>query len=317
LNTKDKIAVCSRSFSKNSKLRGELLSRFSQVKFNDDGISLNGDSLVEFLKDADGAIIALEYLTDDILEKLPRLKFVGKYGVGLDKLDLDSMAKRNVKLGWTPGVNSTSVAELTMAFALNIIRGIPASQTIVANGQWKQIIGKQLSSLNVGILGFGHVGQKVSKLMGSFGCNVYANDIKEYSEIMLANHVKPISMADMFTTCDLVSIHLPYNDSTHHLVSDELFTSMKHGSYLICTARGGIIDETSLLSALNSGKLAAVGLDVLEEEPPFNSPLVNNKNVMITSHIGGSSEEAILAMGSAAIKGLELHEIASNYKKYL
>lgn len=317
MNRVDKIAVCSRSFSKNLTLRNELLSRFSQVKFNDDGLSLNGDSLVDFLSEADGAIIALEYLTEEILSRLPNLKFVGKYGVGLDKIDLNAMEKNNIKLGWTPGVNSTSVAELTLAMALCIVRKIPASQEVVAKGDWKQVIGKQLSSLNVGIIGYGHVGKKVADRMNAFGCNVYAHDIEDYNDMMLDKSVTPVSLQTLFKECDLVSIHVPHNKSTHHLVSIDLISTMKAGSYIICTARGGIIDEDALLEALNSGQITAAALDVFEVEPPISTPLINNDKVLVTSHIGGSTEEAILAMGQAAINGLEVNQSALEFKKHL
>lgn len=299
-----KVAVCSRSFSQNETLRKELLKQFPNTKFNDEGISLNGDSLVEFLKGVDRAVLALEYLTDEVIQQLPDLKVVGKYGVGLDKLDLHAMSRAKIKLGWTAGVNSIAVAELTIALALDIVRKVSESQAVVADGEWTQVKGLQLSSLKVGVIGYGHVGSKVSRLFKAFGSDVVAYDIKGLEQEMKNDGVTPSSWNTIVKECDLITIHVPYDKQNHHLISDKVMSSMKPGSYILNTARGGLIDELSLLLHLESGHIRAAGLDVFEIEPPRDNALVNRSDVVVTSHIGGSSKEAILAMGRAAISGL-------------
>ena len=309
-----RVAVCSRSFSQNEILRKELLAQFPNTKFNDEGISLSGDSLVEFLKDADRAIIALEYLTEDVIQKLPGLKIVGKYGVGLDKLDLQAMSKAGIQLGWTAGVNSVAVAELTLALALDIVRKVSVSQAVVASGEWTQIKGLQLSSLKVGVVGYGHVGSKVARLFKAFGSEVVAYDIKALEPEMERDDILPASWDSLVKECDLISLHVPYEKSNHHLINDSIMSSMKRGSYILNTARGGLIDEVSLLTHLKTGQIRAVGLDVFEIETPIENPLIGRPDVVVTSHIGGSSEEAILAMGRSAISGLTHFTDAKNYK---
>ncbi|CAD5250198.1 putative D-3-phosphoglycerate dehydrogenase [Alteromonas sp. 38] len=299
-----KVAVCSRSFSQNKILREELIKQFPNTKFNDAGISLNGDSLVEFLKGMERAVLALEYLTEEVIQQLPELKVVGKYGVGLDKLDLHAMSKSNIKLGWTAGVNSIAVAELTIALALDIVRKVSESQAVVAGGEWTQVKGLQLSSLKVGVVGYGHVGSKVSRLFKAFGSDVVAYDIKGLEQEMENDGVTPSSWNKIVEECDLITVHVPYHKQNHHLISDKVMSSMKPGSYILNTARGGLIDEFSLLQHLESGHIHAAGLDVFEIEPPKNNALVRRSDVVVTSHIGGSSKEAILAMGRAAIAGL-------------
>ncbi len=308
-----RIGVCSRSFSNNEALRIELLSEFSNVKFNDSGRSLNGDDLVEFLQDCEGAIIALEYIDEGILSRLPKLSFIGKYGVGLDKIDFEAMDRNNVKMGWTPGVNSTAVSELTLNLALSIVRNTMQSAELAKTLEWKQVTGKQLSSLVFGVLGYGHVGTKVAALAKAFGCDVLVYDKVDKSDECSLAGVKFVSKNEMFETADLISVHVPGNLETHHLIGANELSIMKDSSYLINTARGGIIDETAVLQSLESGKLMAVGFDVLEIEPPVSDLLINHPKTLITTHIGGSSEEAILSMGRAAITGLLSYKNASDY----
>ena len=145
MDSKTRIAVCSRSFSRNEVLRNELLSRYSNVKFNDDGLNLEGDSLVNFLKDAEKAITALEVINEQILSQLPKLKVIGKYGVGLDMLNLNAMRKFGVNLGWTGGVNKRSVSELVISLAISLLRMVPSANKDVLAGNWKMHVGTLLT----------------------------------------------------------------------------------------------------------------------------------------------------------------------------
>lgn len=316
MNTKDKIGVCSRSFSRNPLLRAELMKQFENVKFNDEGVSLNGDSLIDFLADCDGAVIALEYINDDILSRLPKLKFIGKYGVGLDKMDFDALDKHQVKLGWTPGVNATSVAELTLNMALNIVRNTAESNRFAEKMHWKQITGKQLSSLTFGVFGFGHVGTKVAKLAKAFGCDVKVFDKVDKSKECADLGVDFVCFSEFLKQADILSVHVPGNQETFHILGAPEFEQMKKGSYIINTARGGIVSEEGLLAALNEDHIAAAGFDVLETEPPTSLEFISHPKTFVTTHIGGSSEEAIIAMGLAAIDGLTNYTTASKFQKY-
>ncbi|MZI95802.1 hypothetical protein F9817_21695 [Vibrio sp. CAIM 722] len=313
----DIIGVCSRSFSKNVLLRKKLLESFPNARFNDSGETLKGDSLVNFLYDCKGAIIALEYMNRELINRLPNLRYIGKYGVGLDKIDLDALDEKNIKLGWTPGVNSTSVAELTIALSLNIVRKIINSVDLARGLGWEQVIGGQLSSLTFGIIGCGHVGTKVAKLATSFGCNVLVCDIKDKSSVCNELGCRQVSFEEILSLSDLVSLHVPYKSDTRNLIDAWSLEKMKNGAYLVNTARGGIADEKAILNALDSGKLLGVALDVLSVEPPVDSSLVNHDRAIVTTHIGGSSHEAIMEMGLSAIKGLLENTKASFYKEYI
>jgi phosphoglycerate dehydrogenase-like enzyme len=316
MKSSDRVAVCSRSFSSHPILREELLSNFSHVSFNDSGITLAGAELVRFLSGHQKAIVALETLDKSTLSKLPDLKVIGKYGVGLDKLDLRAMDEFQVQMGWTPGVNAQSVAELTVALALNIVRNIYVSRDLVKSQGWKQITGRQLTSMTFGILGCGHVGKAVVKLLRPFGCKIVAHDILDFKEFYQQYDVRSVSFDELLQQADIFSIHLPKNEQTKDLLGRTSLSLLKKGSYLINTARGGLVDEGGLLELLNSGHLAGAALDVFAEEPPKDWTLIQHPSLFVTSHIGGSSEEAILAMGRAAIFGLNHFKKASEYEKF-
>ena len=152
------IAVTSRSFSCHPILRAELEAVYSNVRFNDNGLSLSGDALIEFLSGAERAITALEIIDASVLEQLSQLKVISKYGVGIDTLDLPAMVERGIRLGWTGGINKRSVSELVVAYAISLLRHIPKVTAEVRAGTWHQTIGRQISNQVFGIIGCGHVG---------------------------------------------------------------------------------------------------------------------------------------------------------------
>ena len=176
------VGVTSRSFSKNHFLRNELLKKYPNTKFNNDGNSLRGDKLVKFLSDCDKAIIALEILDRKSLIKLPKLSVIGKYGVGLDKLDLNAMSELNIKIGWTPGVNSRSVSELTLGFMISSLRKLRLCENNILNENFSQIQGNNLTNKVVGIVGCGNVGKDLVRLLKPFRCKILVNDIIEYND---------------------------------------------------------------------------------------------------------------------------------------
>ncbi len=296
-------------------LRDELRSRFKNITFNDQGKSLTGQELIDFLKNHDRAIVALEKIDVDILNDLPELKVIAKYGVGLDNLNLTALDQNGVQLGWTAGVNAQAVAECTLGLALNIVRNLHISNQIVKLGDWKQIKGRQLSSLTYGILGCGHVGKALIKLIKPFGAQILSHDLLDFPDFYSEYGVQKVNLEELLRKSDILSIHIPFNASTINFVNQNALSMMKPGSFLINTARGGLVDEDALLSFLNSGHIQAAALDVFAQEPPTNRALVEHPQVFVTSHLGGSSEEAILAMGRAAIQGLNQFKKAASYAK--
>ena len=299
------VAVASRSFSKHPILRGKVLERYPNAKFNDKGLSLSGDSLVEFLSGYEKAITALEVIDDSILSKLPDLKVIGKYGVGLDMIDLHAMKKFNVKLGWTGGVNKRSVSELVISFAVYLLHRVAFANKEVRCGEWYQVKGRQLSGCTFGIVGCGHIGKDLVRLLKPFGCNILAHDILDFKEFYQENNVTPVGLDELLQESDVVTLHLPKNDSTKNILNKGRLQMLKKDAILINLARGGLIDEVALKNILSKNSIAGAALDVFLVEPPIDTDFAHLDNVLITPHIGGSTEEAILAMGMAAIEGLE------------
>jgi len=307
-NEEIKVAVTSRSFSRNDILRKELLHQYKNVKFNDDGLRLQGDVLIDFLQGCHKAITALEVIDDDLLRRLPNLKVISKYGVGVDMIDMQALKKYGVKFGWTGGVNKRSVSELVISFSIALLRHVPGAHRGVLSGTWKQYIGRHLSGRTVGIIGCGFVGKDLVKLLQPFGCPILVNDIKNYDDFYKKYNIKTVDKEELLVSSDIVTLHTPLDDSTKNMLSAERLALMKSDAILINVARGGLLDEVVLKQMLISGKLAGAALDVFTIEPPEDKELLELPNFIVTPHIGGSANEAILAMGRAAISGLEKNE---------
>ena len=303
------IAVASRSFSKHPVLRAELLARYSNVKFNDEGLSLNGESLIEFARGCRKMITALERIDETILSALPELEVISKYGVGTDMLDKQALIRHGIRLGWTGGVNKRSVAELAIAFMISVLRQIPQANLEVRAGNWQNRRGKQLSDSVVGIIGCGHIGKDLTRLLRAFGSMVLAHDIRDYSDFYREYDVEAVDLETLLQRADVVTLHVPLDHSTRNILNAERLAMMKPGAVLINTARGGLVDEGALKQLLKDGHLAGAAFDVFATEPPEDLELLQLPNFLATPHIGGSSEEAVLAMGRAAIRGLDENRI--------
>jgi len=309
MNAKVRVAVCSRSFSNNPVLRAELLERYPQVSFNDAGLQLKGDSLVEFLKGHDKAITALEVIDEHVLSCLPDLKVISKYGVGLDMIDMAAMRAYGKELGWTGGVNRRSVSELVIAYAVSMLRHVPAANREVLAGTWRQHVGGHLSGRTVGIIGCGNVGKDLVQLLKPFGTPILVNDIRDYPHFYAEHGVKPVGLEDLLVQADLVTLHVPLDQSTRGMLDERRLGLMKPSAILINLARGGLVDEVAMKRMLQEKRLAAAAFDVFAVEPPLDQELLGLPNFLATPHIGGSAREAILAMGRAAIAGLDEHGI--------
>lgn len=286
-----------------------MLARFSRVTFNETGRQLEGDDLVEFLRGHDKAITALERIDDYILSRLPELKAIGKYGVGLDMIDMVAMRRHGKRLGWTGGVNRRSVSEIVISFAVAMLRHVPAAQREVLGGTWRQHVGGLLSGRTVGIVGCGFVGKDLVELLQPWGCTILANDILDFPDFYAKHGVTPVGLEELLRCSDVVTLHVPLDDSTRNMITAGRLGLMKPCAILINAARGGLVDEVALKEMLIDKRLAAAAFDVFSVEPPQDVELLALPNFLVTPHIGGSAEEAILSMGRAAINGLDINQL--------
>ncbi|MBT8208272.1 MAG: phosphoglycerate dehydrogenase [Acidimicrobiia bacterium] len=306
------IAVTSRSFSKHEVLRSELLRRYSDVRFNEAGTRLLGGDLINFAKGRHKLIIGLETVDEALLDALPELEVISKYGVGTDRIETAALIRHGVRLGWTGGVNRRSVAELAIAFMISLLRKLPMIAEEIRLGSWTNRTGQELTGRTVGIVGCGHIGKDLATILGVFGCRVLANDVLDFPEFYQEHDVTPVDLEELLENADIVSLHVPLTATTHNMMNATRLSLMKPGSLLVNTARGGLVDEAELKVRLQDGRIAGAAFDVFAAEPPEDTELLQLPNFIATPHIGGSSEEAILAMGRAAILGLDDNAIPSD-----
>jgi phosphoglycerate dehydrogenase-like enzyme len=300
-----RIAVPARSFARSAVLRAELSARYRDVTFSDSDDVLGGDALVALLRGHDRAIVGLERVDDRVLDQVPELTIISKYGVGLDGLDIDAIARRGIKLAWTGGVNRRSVSELTLAFALALLHRMPETSVALRGQSWQKLVGRQLTGCTVGIIGCGFVGQDLVKLLAPFDCRILAHDIREYPDFYRAHRVTAVGLYQLLAESDIVSVHVPLDRSTKGMIGEAQLSRMRAGTFIINAARGGIVDEEALAAALERRHLAGAACDVFQMEPDANPRLLSLPTFLGTPHIGAATEEAQLAMGRAAIDGLE------------
>ena len=304
--------MASLSFAGNPILRAELTAKYPNVTFTESSSILDGDALVALLRGHDCAIVGLERVDAQVLAQLPELRIVSKYGVGLDGIDLDALARRGIKLGWTGGVNRRSVAELTLAFALALLHRVPEGDVALRRGRWNKVVGRELTGKTVGIIGCGFVGQDLVRLLAPFACRILAHDIRDYPEFYAAHRVTPVGLAALLQAADVVTLHVPLDAGTRGLIGAGEIARMRPGTFLINAARGGLVDEAALADALERGHLAGAACDVFQMEPDANPRLAALPVFLGTPHIGGASQEAQLAMGRAAIDGLDTARVPGN-----
>jgi phosphoglycerate dehydrogenase-like enzyme len=305
MNLVDKVAVCSRSFSKNTVLRKEILNKYKHVKFNDEGLSLVGDTLKDFLQGQNKVIIGLEKIDESLLSEIQTLNVVSKYGVGIDMINLDAMKKHEVKLGWKGGVNKRAVSELVLCYAISILRHVPLASREVYEGVWQQHKGNLLTNKTFGIVGYGNIGRDVIDLLHPFDCEILVYDIAEFQLPSDITNIRRVSLEELLINSDIVSLHIPLNDQTSMIINKEKIGLMNKNAILINLSRGGLVDEQALKHALLSSQIAGAAFDVFEEEPPIDNDLIRCPNLLATPHIGGLAKESIMAMGFAAIDGLD------------
>lgn len=302
---KNKVAVTSRSFSTHPELRSALMQHYPQATFNETGKTLDGDALIHFLKGHDSAIVGLERFNADIFAHLPQLKVISRFGVGLDTLDIPAMKSLGIKLAYTAGANKRAVAELVIAFAIAMLRNLPQLHQEIKNGQWQPRKGRQLTGATVGIMGMGAIGQDLACLLKSFDCEILCFDLISHDLFCEQHHIRQTDLETLLRESEIVSLHLPLTTETKYLLNSQRLSLMQPKAILINAARGGLVDEAAVKAMLKNQTLAAAAFDVFATEPPADQELLSLSNFYATPHIGGSTEEAILAMGKAAIDGLK------------
>lgn len=261
----------------------------------EDRPELSAEELIKIVPDFDALIVrGRTKVTADVFRAASKLKVVGRAGVGVDNIDLEAAKNHNVTVVNAPVSTTVAVAELAFGLLLALAREIPRADTGIKNGDWlkKKLEGVELTGKTLGIIGYGRIGGEVGRRAAAFGMNVVAYDPSSQESEIRERGAEPVSLQDLFAWSDFISLHLPLNVQTRDLIGPLAFSQMKDGVRIISTARGGIIDEAALLSALQSGKVAGAALDVFATEPPGGTELVKHPKVIATPHIGAQTAEA-------------------------
>lgn len=248
------------------------------------------DKLIERVKDADVVVLANQPFPAEVVEKCEKLKMISVAFTGVDHVAVDECKKRGICVCNAAGYSTNAVSELVFGLIISLYRKINEGKENMTSGV-KMAPGIELSCKKFGIIGTGAIGLKTAEIAKAFGCEVYAYSRTEKH----IDGVKYITLCDLMRTCDIISVHVPLNDSTKDLVSSMLIDEMKSDAILINTARGPIIDNVALAKALKDGKIAGAGIDVFDTEPPLapDYPLLDAPNTVLMPHIGFSTKEAL------------------------
>lgn len=291
-----KVFVSTSSFAEHDKLPLKLLQDAGIVsQVNPYGRKLTEEECLKLLGDVDGLIAGTEPLTANVIKSAKKLKVISRVGVGLDNVDLNAAKKRGIKVFSTPDAPTLAVAELTLGLMLALLRNIPRGDREIRAGKWQKQMGNLLRGKKVGIIGLGRIGWKVAEMVKGLGAQVTYCD----PAVNKAGYQK-LSLEELLTQSDIVSLHISGGGT---LLGEKELRSMKKGSYLVNCARGGLVDETALIKALQEGHLAGAALDVFAQEP-YTGPLARLDSVILTPHIGSYAVESRIEMEVQATKNL-------------
>jgi D-3-phosphoglycerate dehydrogenase len=299
-----RVLVTPTSYAKNDpKLRSDLEEQVKEVVYNTTGRPLSSDELLDMIPEIDGYIAGLDAIDRRVIEAADQLKVISRYGVGVDKVDLDAAKEKGIVVTNTPGANSVSVAELTVGLILALARQIPTAVVATKAGEWPRLSGLSLEGKTVALLGFGSIAKHVARRLIAFGCKVIAYHPSFNVEAATALGVELRSQDDLIREADILSLHMPVLPETKGMVNADFINMMKDGAFLVNTSRGELINESALLEALKSGKLRGAALDVFVEQPPgADHPLLALPQVIATPHMGAHTDGATDAMGWLALK---------------
>lgn len=263
--------------------------------------------MLELAGDFDAFLCGDDAITRAVLEKsLPRLKVVAKYGIGLDKVDIAAATELKLPVTYCPGVNHTTVAELTFGLLLAIYRQIVEQDNAVHEGKWKRLTGHELMGTTIGIAGLGRVGKEVAIRARAFGMNVLGYVIHWDEEFARHHGVERANdVDDLIRRSDIISLHMNLTPETRGIINADRLMLFKRHAVLLNCARGELVDSAALAAALNVGQIAGYGADVLDEEPPKpDHPLLKCRNAVITPHIGSRTYESVLRQATMAAQNM-------------
>lgn len=296
---KKKISITTSSFGQYDKEPLQLIEKAGyQYALNPFGRKLKAEEVVSFAGDAIGMIAGVEDLTANVLKQLPNIKVISRCGVGMDSVDLKAAKDLSIDVFNTAEAPTVAVAELTVGMVFSLLREITFMDRAIRAGQWNKRMGYLLAGKNVGIIGYGRIGQKVGEMISHLNGKVGFYDLF----VKTSSYGQYMDINELYTWADIICVHVAKSNDGY-LIDQKQINQMKKGAYLINCARGGLINEKTLYQALKSGQLAGAALDVFEDEP-YQGPLKELENVILTPHIGSYAKEARIAMEKESVYNL-------------
>lgn len=263
----------------------------------------SNEAAVEALSGADAGIIDVQTYDKEIFEKInDSIKILVRYGVGFDAVNLKDATDAGIAISRTTAANSESVAEMAFSMIMAAKRFLIRDLDCVKTGNWVRHVGSEMLGKKVGILGFGAIGRRLAKLFSGFDCEILVYDPFLTAEACEEAGARKVDLEEIFRESDAISIHVPYTKENHHIVNAERLAMMKETAVIVCTARGGLVDEDALYEALKNNRILGAGLDVYAVEPlPVDSPLTTLDNIILTPHVSAQTREALWNMYEKAI----------------
>ncbi len=256
---------------------------------------LKGDDLLRAVADVEGIVVRSDTkVSEEVIRAAPRLRVIGRAGAGVDNIDVAAATRHGIVVMNAPGENTISAAEHTLSMMMALARQIPRADRSMHAGRWERgkILGVELFGKTLGILGLGKVGREVASRARAFGMEILGYDPVVSEDVATRLGVTFAAIDTILARSDFITLHLPLTDSTRHLIGRDQIARCRDGVRIVNVARGGVLDETALAEALKSGKVGGAALDVFEQEPPTGSPLLGLDNVVLTPHLGASTQEA-------------------------
>lgn len=270
----------------------EILREHAMVDVN---TGLSEDELVATIENYDALLVRSgTQVTERVIEAGKKLRFIGRAGAGVDNIDMNAATRRGVIVANAPEGNTLAATEHTMAMMQALCRNIPQANASMQSGEWKRskFMGVELNEKTLGIVGLGRIGREVAKRASSFNMHIIGYDPFISPEKAAEMGIESMALDELFIKADIITVHTPLIKETRHIINEKTLATMKDGVRIINCARGGIIDEAALADGVKSGKVAGAAIDVFEEEPPKDSPLIGIPNIIVTPHLGASTVEA-------------------------
>jgi len=299
-----KIAISTSSFGlMDSKPIEMLKEKGYEIILNPHGRKLTKEESMDFVKDLSGLIAGTEDLSRDVLESNKNFKVISRCGVDVSNVDLEAAKENGITICSTPDAPTEAVAELALGLILDTLRFISSTDRNIRSGEWKKTMGNLLQDKTLGVVGLGRIGRRLIEITKPFNLNYLALEVFPEAEFVKEHSVKVVNIDEFVSEADIISVHVPLNKDTKHLIGTAQFDMMKPSTIIIHTSRGGVVEESALESALREKKIAGAGIDVYESEP-YDGPLRELDNVVMTAHMGSYAKESRIQMETMAVENL-------------